>query len=350
MRKAVVVTAVLALLCLGSLAQAVTIDTLTVGNAGNAADSRVMDDGTTGYGSVGYNYNIGKYEVTAAQYTDFLNKVARTDTYGLYSTNMDTAVYWAGCNIKRAGTSGDYSYSVTSDWANRPVNCVSFWDACRFANWLHNGQPTGAQTASTTERGAYTLDGYTGQDGRSIGRNAGATWAVTSEDEWYKAAYYKSGSTNAGYWDYPMHSDISTTPSNDITDPDGGNNANFGQGSFSDMTRYTIGDPYYRTNVGEFENSASASGTFDQGGNVMEWNEAIVYQGPDYATRGLRGGSFFYSDYYLQASSRDQNWGPADEDGIVGFRIAAVPEPSSLLALLCGVGGLGGMTRLRYRK
>ena len=37
-------------------------------------------------GSVGYNYNIGKYEVTAGQYTEFLNAVARTDTYGLYNT------------------------------------------------------------------------------------------------------------------------------------------------------------------------------------------------------------------------------------------------------------------------
>jgi hypothetical protein len=35
----------------------INIDYVTVGNAGNAAD-------TTGYGAVGYIYNIGKYEVT----------------------------------------------------------------------------------------------------------------------------------------------------------------------------------------------------------------------------------------------------------------------------------------------
>ena len=60
-------------------AQAVVIDTVPVGNAGNAAD-------TTGYGSVAYTYNIGKYEVTAGQYTAFLNAVAATDTYALYNT------------------------------------------------------------------------------------------------------------------------------------------------------------------------------------------------------------------------------------------------------------------------
>ena len=146
MYRAFAIAALIALLCLGTLAQAVVIDTVPVSNPNNAADS-------TGYGTVGYTYNIGKYEVTAGQYTDFLNKVAKTDTYGLYNTNMDTAVYSYGCNIKRTGTSGSYTYSVASDWANRPVNLVSYWDSCRFANRLHNGQPTGLQTALTTEDG-----------------------------------------------------------------------------------------------------------------------------------------------------------------------------------------------------
>ena len=56
--------------------QAVTIDMVTVGNPGNAADTRYD---LTGFGSVGYNYQIGKYEVTAGQYTEFLNAVAKAD-------------------------------------------------------------------------------------------------------------------------------------------------------------------------------------------------------------------------------------------------------------------------------
>ena len=63
--------AAIALLCLGSLAQATIIDTVPVGNPNNAADTRYE---TPGYGSVAYAYNVGKYEVTAAQYADFLNK------------------------------------------------------------------------------------------------------------------------------------------------------------------------------------------------------------------------------------------------------------------------------------
>ena len=147
------------------------------------------------------------------------------------------------------------------------MNYVSYWDSCRFANWLGNGQGR----LATTETGAYTLNGYNGDDGRTIQRNAGWKWAVTSEDEWYKAAYYKGGRTNAGYWLYPTQSN--THPWSATWHDASGNNANY----YSTGT-YPIGSPYYRTDVGEFQNSASAYGTFDQGGNVWEWNEAIVYQ------------------------------------------------------------------------
>jgi hypothetical protein len=91
-----------------------------------------------------------------------------------------------------------YEYTVASSHVNRPVNLVSYWDACRFANWLHNGQPTGAQGPGTTETGAYTLNGYNGVDGRTIQRNADWKWAITSEDEWYKAAYHKNATGYPG--------------------------------------------------------------------------------------------------------------------------------------------------------
>ena len=61
-----------------------SISLVPVGNPGNAND-------TTGYGSVGYNYSIDKYDVTLGQYTQFLNAVAKTDTYGLYNSYMGTA-------------------------------------------------------------------------------------------------------------------------------------------------------------------------------------------------------------------------------------------------------------------
>lgn len=315
------------------------LDTVRMGNPRNAGE--LSGTGAGGYGpdricgSVRYTYYVGKFEVTAAQYTNFLSKVAATDTYGLYSASMWSSPY--GCKIQRSGSSGGYTYSVASNWANRPVNYVSYWDSVRFANWLHNGQPTGPQDLSTTEDGAYYLNGYNGYDGRTIQRNAGWKWAVTSEDEWYKAAYYAGR-----YWDYPTGSD--TVPSNEGADgyTDPGNHANYRTGGM-----YTIGSPYYRTNVGEFENSDSRYGTFDQGGNIWEWNEAIPHVSGDYAYRGVRGGSFDNDPGNLRASDRDGYYDPTLDLVYFGFRVSLVPEPSSLIALAGGLGMLLGLRRRR---
>ena len=75
-RAAVVAVAVCVALASAASA-AVNIETVPVGNPGNAADTRYA---SPGYGAVPYLCNIGKFEVTAGQYTEFLNKVAATDT------------------------------------------------------------------------------------------------------------------------------------------------------------------------------------------------------------------------------------------------------------------------------
>ncbi len=305
------------------------LETVPVGDVSNPADS-------TGYGSVDYTYNIGKYEVTAGQYTEFLNAVARVDTYGLYNTGMWSGYY--GCKIQRAGggTAGDpYTYAVATDHANRPVNGVSFGDSCRFANWLQNGQPSGAQDASTTEDGAYALNGATSDAALlAVTHEADWQWAVTSEDEWYKAAYHDPAT--GSYYDYPTSSN--SAPGRDLNDASG-NNANF-YGS-----PLPIQSPYYTTEVGEFQNSASPYGTFDQGGNVWEWNEAVLYVDNYGSYRGVRGGSFGYFDTLESSYRLIRN--STNEGGNFGFRVVQVPEPTTLVVLtLAGVGGLATRRRV----
>jgi len=319
-----------ALLVAASLLQAeLIIETVKVRNPGNGADE-------TTYGAVAYGYGIGKYEVTNAQYCEFLNAklpnisdpesgtVLPSDTYGLYSRNMETIVQ-GGIDYDPAGPVGG-KFSVKSGYANRPVVYVSWYDTVRFANWLTNGQGTGS-----TETGSYTITGGGQNSGTVTVPDASQRaawfvgtqwhWLLPSEDEWYKSAYHKNDGVTNHFWDYPTGTDL--VPSNDLLSPDPGNNANFYQGG------YTTTSPYL-TNVGEFENSESAYGTFDQGGNVWEWNEALIG-----SSRGLRGGGWGYDSNGLLASSRDSYYASI-EYGTLGFRVASVPEPGSITLVICG--------------
>ena len=322
----------------------VVIETVTVGNPGNAGELSGEGAGGSGddrvCGAVDYVYEMGMYEVTAGQYTEFLNAVAGEDTYGLYNPFMDVGP--SGCQITQNGEAGSYTYDFSgrpsgteADWVDRPVNCVSWGDAARFANWVHNGQPTGAQELSTTEDGSYFLDGaMSNPELMAITREPDATWVIPSEDEWYKAAYHYNDGVTGNYWDYPTGND--SVPSNDLVKPiDPGNNATFYAGG------YSIGPPYWRTEVGAHENSDSPYGTFDQGGNVFESNEAIVRD----SFRGLRGGSFLVSDVSsLHAAVRNIGYGsPTIERYYFGFRVAFVcGDRSSLRAYLSFADCLDG--------
>ena len=145
----------------GTWTGSASLEFVTVGNPGNAPDP------ATGnlYGSVGYTYQMGKYDVTVGQYCQFLNSVAKTDTYGLYISAylVPGSGGWDTIGITQSGSSGSYSYSVSGSYsqaANCPIFGVNWGDAARFCNWLQNGQPsfpagTPGEVAGSTETGTY---------------------------------------------------------------------------------------------------------------------------------------------------------------------------------------------------
>jgi formylglycine-generating enzyme required for sulfatase activity len=300
-----------------SAAASITIDYVNVGNAGNAADS-------TGYGAVAYAYQIGKYEVTNAQYGAFLNAVDPdgANANGVYNTLMGSNA--RGGITYTAGAASGAKYTIRTSMGDKPVNFVSWYDAARFTNWLGNGQGSGS-----TETGAYTLNGNTGL----ITKNVGATVYLPSEDEWYKAAYYDPTPGAGGgdnYWLHATQSDTAPTlgsanSTGDISNP-GANVANYNQGADWNSLDGNV------TTVG----SAAANnyfGTADQGGNLWEWNDAVISG----SSRGLRGGSEYSNEFLLRSSNRNINV-PSFESTSLGFRVASVPEPTSLLLTMLAGG------------
>jgi sulfatase modifying factor 1 len=339
----------IALVCIPLLnAEAIVIDFTTVGNPGNAADTQLHYDATSGYGSVPNIYAIGTYEVTNAQYAEFLNKVDpfALNQFDLQDPGMGTDI--RGGIVLNATQLGSNPYELKPNMGDKPVNYVTFWDAARFANWLHNGMPF----FGGTETGAYNLlDAYIGGDPKNIDnsavtRNPNALFWIPSENEWYKAAYHDpvnpgadARSTDpinpdlnntANYWFYPTQSDAvpivaTASATGNISNP-GVNVVNYQTGAdwnAQDGNVTTVGS------AGPL--SASHYGTFDQGGNVMEWNDTRATA----STRGLRGGAWFDLRFTLQSATR-QNVDPTNAANSIGFRVATVPEPTVAGMLMLG--------------
>ena len=253
------------------------VDFVTIGNPGNAGDTLVMEDATTNYGDVAYQYKIGKFEVTVAQYCAFLNSVAKSDPYGLYLTEMGTDQYVR--TILRSGSSGSYTYQAIGGYASHPMTFVTWFNAARYCNWLHNGGTNG----SSTENGAYLLNGAT--SGVNFFAQPGAKFRLPTEDEWYKAAYFDPAKSSGagGYWRFANRSDSIST-----------SGANY-------FMAHQDNNGIRTTPVGRFFSAVSYYGTYDQSGNVWEWTEDVVNEN----LRGLRGGSWTELDIKVSALARN---------------------------------------------
>lgn len=252
------------------------MDFVNIGHAGNTAD-------TTGYGAVGHDYRIGKYEVTADQW----NAVIAADS--------------------RVGNIG-------FGRGSQPTGNASWPDAVRFCNWL---------TTGNAYTGAYKCDSVGNVIGvmsrADILADGGLFYVLPTEDEWYKAAYFKADGNE--YTTYATGNSIPTAGA-------GGENY-----SYINKNAWAVG-------TGVQENN----GTFDMNGNVWEWNESSWDSDPDKRIR--RGGSYLNDEINMRSSIRFPNLA-SDNYFDLGFRVAAIPEPSSAL-LIAIIGGLGLFVRRHF--
>jgi formylglycine-generating enzyme required for sulfatase activity len=330
--------AAIALLLAASPARAVVaFSWVTVGEPGNAADDEVMyccenkiglPQPTSGYGSVAYRFRIMRTEVPTWAYVEFLNAVAAADPNELLSPYVTTSPYGT---ITRSGSSGSYTYAAKPGRQDEPVTHMDWFRAARFVNWLHNGQPTGPQDASTTEDGVYTL---LGQSPVGVPRNPGARYWITTEDEWYKAAYHVPG---GGYVDYGTGSDAYPAGEPPPGGPDSANYCppeSLTQGL--PCAPEDSNGPGVATDVGAYPQAQSAWGIQDAVGNLIELFEDQVCCSVTFPGQWMtpaRGG--FYSKERGDNAAFGRNFALVETNGgfAVGFRVSR-PAPHKA----CGLG------------
>lgn len=357
------------LMTMRAVAQTIAIPEMTPPIAPNLVTD---PDPRTSFGAVDKAFCIGKYEVTNLEYAAFLNAVAPTGAdskgkhlFGLYDPAMGQIPSEGGISYTPPGpsTPPGTCYKPIPGREKYPVNYIRWYDALRYCNWLHNisGPPDQGGPNSLTETGAYTLNrfGPSDEDGIPkngskldhpyngpdyIQRNAGARWFLPSENEWYKAAYYDARPAPLGppaghYWNYPTTSN-ETPNSARAAPPLRANSANYNfpkeEGHLTEVGSYKSNDPNDPK-----KSTTSPCGAFDMAGNVIEWNEALIYSVPAVGEfRGLRGSWYLGNtngmSYNVRSAPQpapnyEQIAGyPWPRSVAIGFRVANDPNPPTV--------------------
>jgi formylglycine-generating enzyme required for sulfatase activity len=277
----------------GTGSEQFTMDFVEVGNPNNPS---LYYGNPQSVGSVSYEYRLGKYEVSREQIIKA----------GFGTFLQDMTAYGGNGNAK-------------------PATGINWYEAAQFVNYLNTSRGYSAAYKFNVS-GALQLwtSAEAGYNAANLFRNTLAVYFLPNMDEWFKAGFYDPNKTPSAmmgkYWTFATGSDSMPIAVSSGTEP---YTAVFSyQASPADVDKAGGLSPY---------------GTMGQNGNVYEWIETaydLVNNVPD-EFRGLRGGAWDDGTGSIGFSALN-SVNPLTQQSIygdIGFRVAMIPEPTSLSLL-----------------
>lgn len=301
------------------------IEFVTIGAPGNAPYPLKSPPGyisVQGRGGVDYEYRMGKYEVTTAQWMEFVN------TYSVLGgswTLFAEPTHW-GATPDPGYTGPGRRYVLRAGLpsaAMSPVYGITWRESAMFCNWLHNDKATGTWAI---ENGAYDKSLFTtnanGTFNDQLTHNPGARFWIPTFDEHLKAAHYdpdRYGPGRGGYWEFSHRSD----------DPPVGGPPGHGQAN----TGFFLPNfGHLDIPLGSYPDTLSPWGLLDTAGMTSEHTEFWWFPEGPYVERGARGS---------RAGGGPEPWDrvyaawfakPGSTHSFLGVRVATViPAPASLV-------------------
>ncbi|MDP2897169.1 MAG: SUMF1/EgtB/PvdO family nonheme iron enzyme [bacterium] len=261
-------------------------------------------------GGVDYNFHIGRYEVTTAEFADFLADPA-TSWSRWHDAKKQKIVRVVD---KKAGV---WVTAPMTGWEDRPVQQISWEAAAAFCNWLSQKEGLGVVY---DEAGGWVAD---------VSKNG---YRLPTSKEWYKAGCWDPTKEGAGgFWTYACQQDALRY-----------SQANYGGSydpyAFADTDALTTPVGFYDGSAyrlfftptpesGDFytEDAKSYYGCYDMEGNVSEY---VMIEADNAFVAGAMGSSWSWT----YPSSWEHN--PISEPRLVvstdrlhGFRIARTAVP-----------------------
>lgn len=311
------VIAGVALAAMPAVAQDYDFDWAVIGDVGNPVyDGPDPFNFVTGRGSVDYKYRISTREVTTGQWLEFVNTFStQSDDLKYFGMPM---VWGAELDFDYNGPGWRWKLQEGPNSGMRPVGGITWYDAARFVNWLHNEK---SSDLSAFVDGAYDTSTFGYDDNGNLTDQAvhhpDAKFWIPTLDEWIKAAHYdpdRYGPGAGGWWTYSTASDDAPIPG-----PPGEGEANTGF-ELPDYEEWLIP-------LGAYQAVRSPWGLYDTAGATAEWLEDFVHP-EDPEERFLDGTRAGVLNPDLDAIQFLQSWTPDSPSAYSGLRVASlVPEP-----------------------